>query len=63
MLSQFAEPYLEKLLFQVKEVFSEFENQLLKNAELNNNKQATNKLISQLPELSGNYLLGNIALI
>lgn len=63
MLSQFAEPYLEKLLFQVKEVFSEFENQLLENAELNNNKQATNKLISQLPELSGNYLLGNIALI
>ena len=63
MLSQFAEPYLEKLLFHVKEVFSEFENQLLENAELNNNKQATNKLISQLPELSGNYLLGNIALI
>ena len=63
MLSQFAEPYLEKLLFQVKEVFSEFENQLIKNAELNNNKQAANKFISQLPELSGNYLLGNIALI
>jgi len=63
MLSQFAEPYLEKLLFQVEEVFSEFENQLIKNAELNNNKQAANKFISQLPELSGNYLLGNIALI
>ena len=54
ILSLFADAYLEKLLFQVKE-FLEFENQVLANAELNDKKQAANKLISQLPELSGTW--------
>lgn len=63
ILSLFADAYLEKLLFQVKEFFLEFERQILANAELNDKKQAAKKLISQLPELSSTYLLGNIALV